>query len=228
MSSCVRLNNLTTDCFDVTCGLQQGCCLSPLHFNLFINDLAFRIKALGKGVMVDEGLICILIYADDIVLLSENANDLQLLLDCLNEWCGMTGMSVNASKGNIMHFRSNSVPGINYNFKCGVQTLSITDRYTYLGITLNEFLDYNVTPKTLLKVQVVCSGFWLQNLNPLRECHMKCTRNYIYIFWVPESIHPQPQYQATWAGNRHSGTMLNNRNASVFIRTEWFTCILVD
>ena len=89
--------------------------MSPLLFNIFtcINDLALRIKALGKGVMVDEDLICIILYADDIVLLSENADDLQLLLDCLNEWFGMTGMPVNASKSNIMHFRSNFVPRIN-------------------------------------------------------------------------------------------------------------------
>ena len=61
----------------------------------------------------------------------------------------MNSMSVNVSKSNIMHFRSNSVPKINYNFRCGVQTLPITDRYTYLGITLNEFLDYNVTAKAV-------------------------------------------------------------------------------
>ena len=28
VSSCVRINNLTTDWFDVTCGLRQGCNLS--------------------------------------------------------------------------------------------------------------------------------------------------------------------------------------------------------
>ena len=178
LSSCVRLNNRTTDWFDVTCGLRQGCCLSPVLFNLFINDLALRIKALGKGVMVDEDLICILLYADDIVLLSENADDFQLLLDCLNDCCDMNGtcMSVNASKSSIMHFRSNSVPRINYNFSCGVQTLPFTDRYTYLGITLNEFLDYNVTAKAVAQSASRALG---QNLNPLRECHMTCTQNYM-------------------------------------------------
>ena len=86
MAACIRLKCFTTDWFDVTCGLRQSCCLSPLLFNLFINDLALRIKALGKGVMANEDLISILLYADDIVLISGNAEDLQLMLNCLNEW----------------------------------------------------------------------------------------------------------------------------------------------
>ena len=32
---------------------------------------------------------------------------------------------------------------------CGAQKLLITDRYTYLDITLNEFLDYNVIAKAV-------------------------------------------------------------------------------
>ena len=49
VASCVRLNNLTTDWFNITCGLRQGCCLSPLFFNSYNNDLALRIKTLVKG-----------------------------------------------------------------------------------------------------------------------------------------------------------------------------------
>ena len=60
VSSCVRISGLTTDWFDVTVGLRQGCPLSPLLFNCFINDLAQKIKAVGKGVSIDNGeQICI-------------------------------------------------------------------------------------------------------------------------------------------------------------------------
>ena len=117
VTSCVRLNNLTTEWFDVKCGLRQGCCLSPLLFNLFINDLAVCIKALGKGVCLDGDIVSILLYADDIVLIAETAEDLQLMLNCLNEWCSANCMSVNASKSNVIHFRPKCVPQIDVQFK---------------------------------------------------------------------------------------------------------------
>ena len=64
VSSCVRINVFYTDWFDVTSGLRQGCSLSPLLFNIFINDLALKIKACGKGVKIDGDTVGILLYAD--------------------------------------------------------------------------------------------------------------------------------------------------------------------
>ena len=80
--ACVRVNNLTS----VNRGVRQGCCLSPLLFNLFINDLALKIKSLGKGADIDNERVCLLLYADDIVLIADNAEDLQALINTLCEW----------------------------------------------------------------------------------------------------------------------------------------------
>ena len=41
---CVRVNGLDTDWSQVTAGLKQRCLLSPLPFNLFINNLVENIK----------------------------------------------------------------------------------------------------------------------------------------------------------------------------------------
>ena len=84
VSSCIKINGLTTDWFDVNAGLRQVCPLSPLLINCFINDLAKKIKAIGKGVYNEEvERICILLYADDVVLLGENEADLQAILNVL-------------------------------------------------------------------------------------------------------------------------------------------------
>ena len=46
--------------------------MSPLLFNLFINDLAIFLNSLDVGVKIGNENICLLLYADDIVLLSES------------------------------------------------------------------------------------------------------------------------------------------------------------
>ena len=149
VSACVRVNNLTTDWFSVNRGVRQGCCLSPLLFNLFINDLALKIKSLGKGVDIDNERVCLLLYADDIVLIADNAEDLQALINTLYEWCNINCMSVNPKKSNVVHFRPNSEQTCDFEFKCGADEIATVDRYSYLGITLTEFLDYDITAKII-------------------------------------------------------------------------------
>ena len=58
-------------------------------------------------------------------------------------------MSINVSKSNAVHFRPNAVPKTNFDFKRGLHSLLVMDKDTYLGITSNEFLDFNVTAKTV-------------------------------------------------------------------------------
>jgi hypothetical protein len=67
----VRLNGKLSTWFNVNAGLRQGCILSPGLFNLYINDLACKIKSLNKGVKLQNENISLFMYADDIVLISE-------------------------------------------------------------------------------------------------------------------------------------------------------------
>ena len=75
----------------------------PVFFKLYINDLALKIHALGKGIIIDDELESILLYADDVVLLAENEADLQAMHNVSGGWCKTNILFINASKSNIVH-----------------------------------------------------------------------------------------------------------------------------
>ena len=102
----VNVNGCYTDLFDISCGVKQGDVISPTLFSIFINDLAKDIKNLNLRVEIEPGFnVSILLFADDIVLLSPTEEQLQLLLNFLSDWCHINKMEVNINKTKIIHFR---------------------------------------------------------------------------------------------------------------------------
>ena len=149
VKSCVRLNGLSTDFFNVKCGLKQGCLLSPLLFNLYINDLVSDMKQLNSGIDIDGEKVCILLYADDVILMADTEEELNGLLDCLHQWCEKNCLKINKEKSKILHFRRPSSPRSNFVFTCGDQILDYSSQYKYLGLILQEHLDFSITAKAV-------------------------------------------------------------------------------
>ena len=142
----VILNEHETDYFDCPAGVKQGDCLSPTLFSIFINDLATEIKASNIGVILEEGLLInILLYADDIVLLAENEEDLQSLLFIVECWCKKWQLGVNLTKKNIMHFLSKRKKSSNFMFLFDMQPVHYCTSYRYLGACFNEYLEFSFT-----------------------------------------------------------------------------------
>jgi len=64
--------------FPINHGVCQGCSLSPILFNLFINNI---LDGCDKyGVSIGDKLCCGGLFADDIALIAPTAKKLQLLL----------------------------------------------------------------------------------------------------------------------------------------------------
>jgi hypothetical protein len=146
----VILNEHETEYFDCPVGVKQGDCLSPTLFAIFINDLAIEIKNSNIGIILEEGLLInILLYADDIVLLAENEEDLQSLLFIVECWCKKWRLEVNLTKTNVMHIRSNRKQQSKYMFIFDMQPVPYCTSYKYLGANINEFLDFKFTAECL-------------------------------------------------------------------------------
>ena len=64
--------------------MRQGDTLSPTLFCLFINDLVKELNDLKKGIEITNAHISILLYADDVVLITENESNCQCQLDILH------------------------------------------------------------------------------------------------------------------------------------------------
>ena len=91
-------------------------------------------------ICIDD--INILLYADDIVILTDNENDMQQMLNHINEWCKKWRLSVNDAKSKVLHFRRKHIDRSNFDFHIGNVSLSYSDKYKYLGVVLNEYFDY--------------------------------------------------------------------------------------
>ena len=80
---------------------------------------AEQIKDKKVGIYLNENLqndncktssnnifLNILLYADDICLMTTNENDLQFLLSVVENWCHKWRLEVNLTKTNVMHVQN--------------------------------------------------------------------------------------------------------------------------
>ena len=88
----------------------------------------------------------------DVVLLGEYKADLQAMLNILSAWCGESHIFVNRSKGKVVNYWPACVPLTNFYFSCCSSNIERPDNYTYLGLTIHEHLDWNVTAKVVAQL----------------------------------------------------------------------------
>ena len=142
--SCISANGKKSNYFPCTIGVRQGENLSPLLFSLFLNDLhsffanknninGINLTKRSRDDKITEFLkLFVLLYADDTVLITESAKDLQHSLNVYEDYCNTWNLTVNTSKTKVLIFSSGRQ--VNFNFTYKNETVDIVDEYKYLGI----------------------------------------------------------------------------------------------
>jgi Reverse transcriptase (RNA-dependent DNA polymerase) len=128
MSNCstrIVVNNSLTTEITLQKGLFQGSILSPILFDIFIDDLPQTLN----GSLERDVPRCLL-FADDILLTGSDAEDLAYLCNRVVVWCLVNEMAINTAKCGTflmedkLSIRSEPIP--------------ITDVYRYLGVPLSN------------------------------------------------------------------------------------------
>ena len=164
MSVKIDLNHVTVT-FSSFIGVRQGDNLSPILYNIFVNDIPDIFDEDCFPVKLNNTKLNCLMYADDLILLSETPRGLQECLDKLQIYCNNWGLEVNITKSKVMIF-SNSGRLLSTQFHLNNTPLTNTKNYTYLGVKFSingKFTDaqhemYNKGLKALFKLKKCFSG----------------------------------------------------------------------
>ena len=133
--SVVQVNEEVSSQFPCLNGVRQGCTLSPLLFSLFISDLEQSLGEENGGIQLIRSRLHLLLFADDLVLLSESPEGLQRSLNGLAEFCNTWNLKVNLKKTKIVCFTRRRNLGSRCFMLNGV-TISMATEYKYLGLLL--------------------------------------------------------------------------------------------
>ena len=132
-----------TEWFTIETGVRQGCVLSPLLYALFINGLVKEINALNLGIQIDEKgqKLSTLLYADDIVLITDNRYKLQQMLDTVTKYAQKWRFELNPKKSEVVVFGV-KYPPRNVTWRLGQVIIKQVTQYKYLGIELTRTLKW--------------------------------------------------------------------------------------
>ncbi len=92
--------------FSCGIGVKQGYPLSPLLFGLYLDGLEKHLDALdgdNPPQLVDI-VVKLLLFADDLALMSETPQGLQKQIDALSEFCVERQLVINVSKTKVVVF----------------------------------------------------------------------------------------------------------------------------
>ena len=135
----VWFGNTLSTMFETIQGVRQGCVLSPILFALYLNDLE---EILPGGIFLGQTNVKVLLYADDLVLLSDTPDGLQEMIDALFAYCLRWGLTVNMDKSKTLVFRKTARIPANLVWHFGNEQIQNVNQYKYLGVVLNYNLSF--------------------------------------------------------------------------------------
>jgi hypothetical protein len=136
--------------FEIPQGLRKGSKLSPLLFNLAVNDMWKYFQTAPHGPLgvtmitsLCEEYAGVWQYADDVALVASSPPELQRMLDCLQQYCSGKGLTINLQKTKIVEFPTSAQPAGTYQATAPEGhhvPIHTVHSFPYLGVPLDAEL----------------------------------------------------------------------------------------
>ena len=151
-SAAVQSSQGISAIFRCLMGVKQGCPLSPTLFGLYVDGLEKHLLGTADidaptlmGVMVP-----LLLYADDLTLMSESVSGLQTQLNALASFCEQRQLTVNLSKTKVVVFEKQR--SAMCDFRLNGLLVERVDRYKYLGFVYHATKGLHFGTEALMAV----------------------------------------------------------------------------
>ena len=119
-------------------------------FSLYLNDIEETFVNSGlEGIDIDMFKMFMLLYADDIVIFANSAEELQQSLDVLLNYCNRWKLTVNVSKTKVMVFRKGGMLPRNMAFFYNGERIEIVKEFKYLGMVFTTGGAFSEAQNTL-------------------------------------------------------------------------------
>ncbi|KAH9265468.1 hypothetical protein BASA84_001624 [Batrachochytrium salamandrivorans] len=127
-------------------GVRQGCPLSGLLFNLFINDILDGVAPITvPGLPRDTNPIRGLMYADDVAVFADSEQSLLAASTAVAQWANRWEMQFGVAKCGIISFTGHLAPRLDnpLDIRLHGQLVSRVESYKYLGVLIDSKLDHS-------------------------------------------------------------------------------------
>ena len=133
----VKLGTGNSNGISSNLGLKQGCPLSPMLFNLYIDDIGEIFDETCNPVEIQNTYLNHFLYADDLVLLSHTKEGLQNCLDRVHKWADSKRLTISIAKSKSMIFNLSGRLEKQI-FKINGEPLENVNTFCYLGFEVKS------------------------------------------------------------------------------------------
>jgi hypothetical protein len=148
-----------TEPINIMKGVLQGESASPSLFNLFLEGIVNKLDSyFVAGINLQNIVVHILMYADDMVLVAPSKEALQTKIDILANFLHERGLNINLSKSQVVIFRRAGARKTSENFEFKGQPIEVVKTYKYLGVLFSWTGTYNLASSEFVRKGLAAQG----------------------------------------------------------------------